>query len=1192
MSRPGVDDRIDLVAKRVDLLEALAAGPRYKPALVEATGDSRSTVDRAIRDLEAAGLAERTDEGFRATLAGRLAAERYRAFVAEETSVLDAVGFLRSLPHDCDLPFEAVRESRTETVGSPARAFEVTAEPLRTAARYAAFLPELRDSRHLRLAHARVRGDGTALELLVTDRVLERLRTEFPRLAADLATSDGVYVWRVTDEDARPYALFLARADGAGGVEAEADGPTVSVVSTTGEESGVLTATAPSAVEWAEATLASLRADATDVTEDLAALVDDLDGTPLGRHERRGPSGPSAVGFERVDRGSLSGRTPNDPVTGWRVGFDLVDAYYGHPFERHHRPEPVEEDGAGTTAGAADGPPDADSATPDGTDAGPTRAVEYLYGVLVDGTNAVVLGPSGSGKSTLCRQVACRWVADGHGPVLYRSTPNDAGFDHPEPLLRALEAAEGHALVVVEDGERAATVERLAPVIERARDDPGVSVLLESRTDEWPPAGVDPRTADLLRTAVTGYRLGGLSEAEVRDAVDAFEAATGRTVPRSAADLFETLDDGDGPGDCHLLGYLLAAYTTPTPWSDTAAEPTGLDADARAAYGAVAPEGSDGTTVPLEVALLAAAVTVAGQAVTPAALHTVAAAHADAGDDGAHRRVDAAVDDLRGVLLFDRGTSGGGPDRTDTFRTQHPYWAARFLEGALEAGDRTTVDAFERAVSALFATADDTGVRERIESWFGRPLPDLDRFEADVDGAVEGLFGAVRRYTSLVPLFGTTAFSGIRLPAACSPATRLEARAARLYGWYKYGDLDRAESEAEGLLAAVGCTPSPADVDGPDRPGGDGRDGRTENLDGDGRDGVAGSDREVCAGIDGATAVRFEARARRRLADVADDRGDPEAAREHLRAGLSAVRGSDDPHPREETRLLTSLGMVELHADAYEAAEEYLREADRAGEGLGPSPERSATLYYLGRLHRKRGEYAAAEERLGEALEVDRQCESLPPSDAAATLNALGTVAVDRGAHERAESYYRQALELQREANNRRGVATTLVNLGDLAVETGDPDVAASCFEEALEIAADVGVSVVHGAALSGLGRVAAARGDLEAAEAYHRERTTVDGSPRSLAVAERYLGDVDAERGDLGAARTHYEAAAEAFVELGAVDRAAATALDLVEACAEAGARADARAWVDRLRELTDDAGLGEYREAAAAWDDRLASE
>ena len=114
----------------------------------------------------------------------------------------------------------------------------------------------------------------------------------------------------------------------------------------------------------------------------------------------------------------------------------------------------------------------------------------------------------------------------------------------------------------------------------------------------------------------------------------------------------------------------------------------------------------------------------------------------------------------------------------------------------------------------------------------------------------------------------------------------------------------------------------------------------------------------------------------------------------------------------------------------------------------------------------------------------------------------------------------------------------------------------------------------------------------LDSAEAYHRERTTVDGSPRSLAVAERYLGDVAAERGDLGAARAHYETAAEAFVELSAVDRAAATALALVEACAEADVRADARAWVDRLRELTDDAALGEYREAVAAWNDRLASD
>ena len=58
-----------------------------------------------------------------------------------------------------------------------------------------------------------------------------------------------------------------------------------------------------------------------------------------------------------------------------------------------------------------------------------------------------------------------------------------------------------------------------------------------------------------------------------------------------------------------------------------------LDADARAGYEAVAPDGPGDSTIRLEVGLLAAVMTAAGQSVTPGALHTVAVAHAAAGED-------------------------------------------------------------------------------------------------------------------------------------------------------------------------------------------------------------------------------------------------------------------------------------------------------------------------------------------------------------------------------------------------------------------------------------------------------------------------------------------------------------------------------------------------------------------------------
>ncbi|MFC7176155.1 tetratricopeptide repeat protein [Halosegnis marinus] len=755
--------------------------------------------------------------------------------------------------------------------------------------------------------------------------MLARLRTEFPRLAADLAAAEGTTIGRVADD--RGYTLALA--EGAETRVTLRPAGTAALLAAEGVGRRVGAGDARRGPRGRDGRYRRARGALRRPRRDAARA-------PRAPRRRL----PADLGFDRLDSATLADRAPTDPATAWRVGFTVADAARGYPFARRAR--------------APDVPLDAT----DGGDLLP----ETIHDALASGANRVLLGAPGTGKRTLCRQVAARWARE-EGPVFHRATPADASFDRVEPLVRALAGADGHALVVVEDAGDEGTAGRLADLLARVRDDPTTSVLAAAPADGWPPATADAAAADRLR-GPDAVELGPLSLAECRDAVAAFEAATGRTVPVTGDDLFEHLREGDGPGDCHLLGHLLAAYTAPEPWAD-AGEPTGLDADARAALDRVAPDGPDDDTLPLAVGLLAATLAAADLPVTPDALHAVAAGEGD----GTHRRVAAAVESLSGVLLF--------PGEGDAFRTPHPLWAVRFLDAALDRDERTAVAAFERALSALFAAADDGGRRERVASWLGRDADGLDRLARDPDAVVEAVFDLLTRHASVAPLFGTTARSGVVLPDAASDTARLEVRGDRLQGWYAAGDHDRVTAEAEGLLDVV-----------------------------------------ASADVSAATAARAVVRARRRLADVADDRGDQDAAREHLRAALDAARDGDR---RTEVTVLNTLGMVELHADDYDAAERHLRAAAERGAELGPTPERSATLYYLGRLRRKRGEYAAAEELLRESLAVDRQQRPRNRAEEAATLNGLGTVATDRGDHEGAESYYRRALELHRQANNRRG---------------------------------------------------------------------------------------------------------------------------------------------------------------------------
>lgn len=80
---------IEVVARRSDFLEYLAESPQEKPAIVESLTHSRSTVNRAIRTLEDAGLLQQTSDGYVTTVAGRLAVERYRAFCEDIEDLLD-----------------------------------------------------------------------------------------------------------------------------------------------------------------------------------------------------------------------------------------------------------------------------------------------------------------------------------------------------------------------------------------------------------------------------------------------------------------------------------------------------------------------------------------------------------------------------------------------------------------------------------------------------------------------------------------------------------------------------------------------------------------------------------------------------------------------------------------------------------------------------------------------------------------------------------------------------------------------------------------------------------------------------------------------------------------------------------------------------------------------------------------------
>jgi tetratricopeptide (TPR) repeat protein len=155
--------------------------------------------------------------------------------------------------------------------------------------------------------------------------------------------------------------------------------------------------------------------------------------------------------------------------------------------------------------------------------------------------------------------------------------------------------------------------------------------------------------------------------------------------------------------------------------------------------------------------------------------------------------------------------------------------------------------------------------------------------------------------------------------------------------------------------------------------------------------------------------------------------------------------------------LLNTAAWIEVASDEYAAAERRLRAAGWYGEDLPPCGERSDTLYYRSKLARLRGDLDAAERRLTETIDLDRELGNR--QNVSSSLKSLGDVARDRGDPETAAQRYRSSLELKRRLGDRGGEADVLRALGEACRRLGRPDAATERLADAVDLAADLGAT-------------------------------------------------------------------------------------------------------------------------------------
>lgn len=235
------DELVPLFSRREDLLTELQRGPVSKSTLVSSLDVSRSTVDRAMRELADYDLVERTGDGWTLTLAGDLLVSEYEEFRRRSKGIERAHPVLTVLPPDVDLDARALAGAEVITANrtDPYRPAEAYLDLFRSADR-AWMLNTALTEQYVEEFHRQVTEGGLDLQIACADCVVERLIADHPEVLADALDSGTVTM--------REFTVDLPFSQGVFDIDGERYLGLISYV----EEGsrGTIVNDDPDAVEW------------------------------------------------------------------------------------------------------------------------------------------------------------------------------------------------------------------------------------------------------------------------------------------------------------------------------------------------------------------------------------------------------------------------------------------------------------------------------------------------------------------------------------------------------------------------------------------------------------------------------------------------------------------------------------------------------------------------------------------------------------------------------------------------------------------------------------------------------------------------------------------------------------------------------------------------------------------------------
>lgn len=914
-------------------------------------------------------------------------------------------------------------------------------------------------------------------------------------------------------------------------------------------------------------------------------------------------------GFVRLTP-SYFERDPVDFESALLSGFSLIEVREGYPIQRR------KSDSSETVS-------------------------EELFSDLKSGDDRTIVGPGGAGKSTVCKMVACRWYDNlDTGPVFYRESGSAAAFESVGTLLSAIQEADDHVLVAVEDVVRH-EAQSIYEVVEECRRLPDVEVsfIFDARRDELHhvdvPSDLETGIQDRVKRVCSDIELYDLPEVD-RDTcsrlIDQFERLTGRTASRSPSAILNELESKIDAGKMiHLVYFLPLRGST---------EGVGLHGDVVNKFRIIHDPSvreeryehlNDFDQELLEdTALIINIINASRLGVFPELIHCLG--HHYGNEIRIHDQIEAIRSAFTGWMIHEK------PENEFQIpHTTHEVWSILYLRELVEQDGQTGTRrhrssqahrSFARCVNAIFALFEDDDLEIALRREFGdsiwlRPLDEARDFTAYVSAAA--IFELGTRWPVLTGLFESTDRSRVTLPSSppdIQPHCMIQRGLMFMTRRSPSGeqdDIDLAEREFQQVLE-MGDGTDVASFQKKSEASTLGNLGNIALIRGDLEKAKEFHQRalegEKELGRDWGIAAAYGS-----LGIIYQTKGDLEKAQEYHVKALEIERSINDDHGVAET--LSNLGAVEYLQSNFEDAETHLIESYELAEKLGNRRVESGALMNLSQLASALGDPDLAIERIRESLNIAREIGDTE-AELTALLNKANLVVMGED-QDQVEEDLQYALELSREIGNLRACAKANGLLGILARERGDLDQAVEFAENGIELAREIGDVSTEADCLRDLGHVKKVRGEVgeglqhlaEAIRIYDdiglkrrkAQCLTTYGwalmSVKRLDEAEKYLeqalgmahdvGDKDTRarclgniglvstaRGDLERGRKLLELATREFLELDMYRWGGQSVEALIEVLEEIGDEKAVEEWRDRAKELgldIDPDDLSSYR-------------